>query len=954
MLAEAERLRDLARREPDVVFLPARTLAEAADDPRGRVIARHALCLAHAERGEIAAARREGLRALAQARRIGDERLAVELQLSLVWLDIERGTTGAGAARLRSVWSRLAGSQVGRAHCLSGLGLSARGRHAAAVAALTSALPHLDGDRWWLANVLTARGVAAAYRGHGRAAEEDLLRARALWTDVAQPLRAASCTHNLGFVALSSGDVLRALSLFDDAVREGLEPRRRPEILLDRAEALQLAGLHVEAGAVLERACALLSGAGRPARLAEARLTLARCALRMGRPELAATAAEQALRAFRRQGRGPWAAVARAVQLRAELAQDQLSRLRAVPRVALRCEHQGWPVAAAELRLDGALRAIGHGQEHLARRVLGRLPESRARGPAPLRVLAWRARVLLAELDGDHPRLMRAAREGFRVLFTHLPLLGVFEAQAPVAGMTVAFADHALGSLLARPRVNARAVLRWTERRRVGLLSRPPLGPAAPSAGPTPAPVDLVPAPVDPVPATVDPALATVDPVSSLVDPPPAPVDPALATVDPALATELAALRATMMGARRAHRLVKSAHPSVTRQEQRVRRRALAHFRAGVPGVPPTSAELTGALGDATLLSFFVHSGLIWVVALSRAGARLHRLGRLAEVVSDVRRLRFALSQQVIGRTSTSRRSATRVARAVASQLDALLRPALGGDVPLVIVPTGALHDLPWAALPSCRGRPLTTAPSTSDWIRALAPRPAPLGPPVWVAGPGLVHTIREATALHARHGGRLLTGSSSTVDAVLHAAEGAAILHVAAHGTFRGDQPLLSSLDMADGPLYAYDLHRLRRAPRLVVLSACEVGSSGVRVGDELLGLASALLRVGTTALVASVLPVPDDQAPDLMTALHAATRAGRSPAEALAEAQARHGHLGFQCLGAGLTPLPPSAFPGGRGGGVSEGETSCGDGQRPVRPGPARDGQRPVRRGRAAAPAD
>ncbi|SHE51048.1 CHAT domain-containing protein [Streptoalloteichus hindustanus] len=850
MPGEAERLRDLARRQPDLVLPRAGALAEAGD-PDVRVVARHALCLAHAERGEVAAARRAGLRALAEARRAGAARRVVEIQLSLAWLDIERGVPGAD--RLAALWHRLDGEELGRARCLLGLGLAARGQHAAAVAEFTAALPHLRRNRWWLANLLGARGIAAAYLGHLGPAEDDLSRARALWADAAQPLRAASCLHNTGFVALLGGDVLRALSLFDAAARDGLDPARRPEILLDRAEALHLAGLDGEATAALERACALLTAAGRPARLAEARLALARCALRTGRPEPAATAAGQALAAFRSQRRGSWASVASSVLLRAELARGRLSVLRMAGRTAARCERQGWHVAAAELRLDAARTAVVVGHHALARRLLAKLAANGTPGPAPLRVMAWQARALLAELDGDHRRLVRVAGRGLRVLAERMPALSLVEPRTHVTGAVVSLADHALTALLSSRRVDNNAVLRWTERRRVALLCRPPLRPPD----------------------------------------------------DAELAAELSTLRAAVAEAGLTEELDPAARTAVVRQELRVRRRALAISGAGMMGRPPTTRELESALGPATLLSFFVHSGLLYAVALAAGRTRLHRLGSAAEISTHVRQLRFALSHKTTARISPLQPAAIRAAETLTSWLDHRLRPVLSGDAPLVVVPTGALHDLPWAALPSCHGRPLTVAPSTSDWLRGLSTPSGRPGRAVWVEGPGLAHAEREVIALHQRHGGRLLTGKASTVDRVLQAGAGARVLHVASHGTFRADQPLLSHLDLADGPLYAYDLHRLRRPPRLVVLSACEVGAVDVRVGDELLGLTSALLGAGAATLVASVLPVRDDQVPDLMTTLHDELRRGRTPAEALANAQARHGHLGFQCLGAGLSPL-------------------------------------------------
>ena len=75
----------------------------------------------------------------------------------------------------------------------------------------------------------------------------------------------------------------------------------------------------------------------------------------------------------------------------------------------------------------------------------------------------------------------------------------------------------------------------------------------------------------------------------------------------------------------------------------------------------------------------------------------------------------------------------------------------------------------------------------------------------------------------------------------------------------------------------------------------------SDLHPGDELLGLASALLGMGTRTVVASVVPVPDAEAKRVMLAFHKHLAAGDTPASALAKAQARAAVPGFVCLGSG-----------------------------------------------------
>ena len=109
--------------------------------------------------------------------------------------------------------------------------------------------------------------------------------------------------------------------------------------------------------------------------------------------------------------------------------------------------------------------------------------------------------------------------------------------------------------------------------------------------------------------------------------------------------------------------------------------------------------------------------------------------------------------------------------------------------------------------------------------------------------------------------------------------------MHARRAGRLRPDNPLWSSLELVDGPLSVYDVEQNGRTPPVVVLSACDSGV-GLRAGDDLLGLASTFLDLGTRALVATVCPLPDTAVTaDAMVALHERLVAGASVAEALAD---------------------------------------------------------------------
>jgi CHAT domain-containing protein len=188
-------------------------------------------------------------------------------------------------------------------------------------------------------------------------------------------------------------------------------------------------------------------------------------------------------------------------------------------------------------------------------------------------------------------------------------------------------------------------------------------------------------------------------------------------------------------------------------------------------------------------------------------------------------------------------------------------------------------------------------------------------------AGPGLSGAQAEAEAVAAIYGTTALVGASASSAAVMAAIDGATLAHLATHGLVRGDNPLFSSLWLADGPLTLYDLERLNQPPSTVVLAACNSARPVVRAGDELLGLSVTFLSQGTSQLVGSVISVPDAETAPLMVAFHRFLAAGYPAASALARSQqqissdgtpAMAAAAGFVCVGAGLDePVFPTALP-------------------------------------------
>jgi hypothetical protein len=318
--------------------------------------------------------------------------------------------------------------------------------------------------------------------------------------------------------------------------------------------------------------------------------------------------------------------------------------------------------------------------------------------------------------------------------------------------------------------------------------------------------------------------------------------------------------------------------------------------------------ELRAELGpdDAALSYVFDGVGLSAVIVTARI-ARFHRLdwqGVRTAVGGLLADLGVAASVRSGPLVDVIRRSLNERLTALSAML---VEPVLGRtDEPsrVVITAPGVLAGVPWAMLPAFAGRPVAVAPSASGWVHARgAPRPSPVTAG-FVAGPRIVRGVEEIRAgSTAWSDAASLVGDAATAAAVTRLGSQVDVLHIAAHGRHAADNPMFSGLELVDGTLFGYDIDLIEKVPDTVVLSACEVGRSSVRWGEEAVGMTRVWLHAGTRSVVAAPVIVADDDACGLLGAMHEGLAAGAAPSEALAAASDRTGIIApFQVHGAGF----------------------------------------------------
>ncbi|MFI9468188.1 CHAT domain-containing protein [Streptomyces sp. NPDC052492] len=826
----------------------ARTKAEAVlrhrPEPLHASVAHQVIGIWQRDFGDMRLALRHLRRARDWAARAGSADREADVLATLGVALVHSGRTRQGLDALRRGVRRGTGHTRARVLFRRAYSWWVLGHHKEALEDVRRAVPVLRqaGDVIWTARALTLRATVHLALGAVERADADFASAEDLWAVTDQEHDKADAVESRGLAAFRSGDVPAALRLLDEA-EERYAKLGTPTFMLSirRCEVLMAAGLAAEALAEADAAIAELDSiGGQSTRKAELLLAAARAARLADDPATAIARAALAVRLFAGQRRSWWEAHARLVLIGARHAAGRRSgRLVAdAAAVAERLVELGAPAAPEAFLLAGRM-ALGLGRTADAERYLAVAARSRRSGPPLARMTGWAAQALRARAAGSTRGMLEACRRGLDVLDDHRMTLGASELRARATAQGAELA--ALAQQAALRSGGPRRLLVWSERWRATALSAPPTRP---------------------------------------------PADPELLRHMTAYREIAARAEATRMEGRPMPALERDQR----RLEREIRSRTL-HMRAEAPhgGDRFDAGRLLERLGDGVrLVELAVVDGRVQVLLCGRGRVRRFEAGLLAAAETEAEHVQAGLRRLA----HPGAQARLPVVEAAGRRLEELLLgPAVAhlGDGPLVIVPPGRLHRVPWALLPSLRERVVSVSPSASSWLRARETVPPRGGRQVLVRGPGLATGGAEVTRLADRYGGAtVLEHRDASVPRVLAELDGAGLAHIAAHGTFRTDGPMFSALRMADGPLIVHDFERLGRSPYRIILSCCDTARFATVGADELLGLVTALLPLGTAGVVACSAPVNDAAVVPLMLALHEGLEAGLPLAEALRDARA------------------------------------------------------------------
>jgi tetratricopeptide (TPR) repeat protein len=779
-----------------------------------------------------------GRQLLAQAReRAADDEILARIDLTSAYLEAETGDQAAAIRLCDRALSRhgiSAGTRTA-VHGQRGLLMMLAGRSPEALEDFAAAIASSEVATDVLGRSHLNRGNVYLQQNLIDAAEGDFHDALPPLREAGLPVEAAMAEHNLGYCQLLRGDLVGALHSMDRArsVLAPLSPVNEATCDQDRAEVLMAAGLLAEGRSALEAAGRAYGSRRLRRRQAEAELALSRSLL-LDDPAGARHVARSASRRFRAGGLDAWTTRAEAVALAAEVAigKRDPSLVRRGVELTTELERQDLHWGAVAMSLHTTRLLLRRGEHAAAQAQLGGLRIDR-RAPLAVRLLARDVRAELAAIRGRRAHALTHLRAGLGELHEWQSSFGSLDLQTNVVGQGRRLGVRALA--LAADSRRPEVLFEWSERARM-LASR---------------------------------------------------VQPVRAPQDESMAADLAELR-EIAQARAGARRTSAGREAELRQ--RVRERAWQHRGSGEVADPVSMTDLQDGLGPGRALVAYVTTAnrVVALVVTDAAATQLDlgersRLDRLLDgLLPDLDMAASDLPDPLAGAVRSE------LAQRLDALADVLVMPVSDavGDREVVLTPSGVLAAVPWTLLGGYAGRPVTVAESATSWL-GRQEHPLRLASAGLVAGPRVDRAQDEVLgAAKAWSTVEVVAGADATAETVSRLAAGVDVLHVAAHGRHSAENPMFSGLELADGHWYGYDIDQLRAVPDVVVLSACELGASAVRWGEELIGMTSTWLHAGSRRVVASAAAVNDHAAHDALVRVHERLAAGAEPAVALADA--------------------------------------------------------------------
>ncbi|HEX4167749.1 MAG TPA: CHAT domain-containing tetratricopeptide repeat protein [Bryobacteraceae bacterium] len=307
--------------------------------------------------------------------------------------------------------------------------------------------------------------------------------------------------------------------------------------------------------------------------------------------------------------------------------------------------------------------------------------------------------------------------------------------------------------------------------------------------------------------------------------------------------------------------------------------------------------EIRHALGpEGTLLEYFSIGDRVFAAVLTSKTVQIIPLAPSSVILQRLRLLQFQFSKFRLDRGYVTRFHET-LLKATQAHLralyDDLIAPVenLLQTADLVIVPFGPLHSLPFQAL--FNGQSYLIDKFNVCYEPSASILAHTRGKAANCSGPSLVLGVDDARTPFIKKEIQavaavvpeplVLFGSDATEHALREYGHRSRLVHIASHGYFRQDNPMFSSIKLADSYLTLYDLYHMSLPVDLLTLSGCVTGLNVVADGDELFGLTRGLLYAGARSLLLSLWEVDDQSTSEIMEEFYTGLKRLQRKADAL-----------------------------------------------------------------------